>query len=105
MCWSDEVTFYTGADNTVFWVTRASGKGEEWLEKNLKLSFKSGRQAVGVWLCFCGPYMRPLVIIPNGGTITAERYKEVLREYFIPFYKRMRRLYGLEVVMQEDNAL
>jgi transposase len=35
VCWSDEVTFYTGANNTVFWVTRASGKGEEWLEKNL----------------------------------------------------------------------
>jgi transposase len=104
MCWSDEVTFYTGADNTVFWVTRASGKGEEWLEKNLKPSFKSGRQAVGVWSCFCGPHMGPLVIIPKGGTMTAERYKEVLREHFIPFYKRMRRLYGPEVVMQEDNA-
>jgi transposase len=48
--------------------------------------------------------MGPLVIIPKGGTMTAERYKEVLREHFIPFYKRMRRLYGPEVVMQEDNA-
>ena len=78
----------------MFWVTRASGKGEEWLEKNLKLSFKSGRQAIGVWLCFYGPYIGLLVIIPKGGTMIAARYKEVLREHFIPFYKRMRRLYG-----------
>jgi hypothetical protein len=27
--WSDEVKFYTGADNSFFWVTYASGKGEE----------------------------------------------------------------------------
>jgi hypothetical protein len=37
--------------------------------------------------------------------MTAERYKGVLREHFIPFYKRIRRRYGPEVVMQEDNAL
>jgi hypothetical protein len=88
----------------VFWVTRASGKGEEWLKKNLKPSFKSERQAVEVWLCFCRPYIRPLVIIPKKSTITAERYKEVLREHFIPFYKRIRRLYSPEVIIQEDNA-
>lgn len=48
--------------------------------------------------------MGPLVIIPKGRTMTAVRYKEVLQEYFIPFYKRMRRLYGLDMVIQEDNA-
>jgi hypothetical protein len=90
MCWLNEVTFYTSADNTVFWVTRAFGKGEEWLKKNLKLLFKSERQVVGVWLCFCRLYMRLLVIILKRGIITAERYKEVLREHFILFYKRMR---------------
>ena len=79
-------------------------KGEEWLEKNLKLSFKSGRQAIGAWSCFYGPYIRPLVIIPKGGIMIAAWYKEVLREYFIPFYKRIRRLYSLEVVIQEDNT-
>ena len=62
----------------MFWVTRASRKGEEWLEKNLKPSFKSGQQAIGVWSCFYGPYIGPLVIIPKGGTMTAARYKEVL---------------------------
>jgi hypothetical protein len=33
VCWSDEVTFYVGADGTVFYVTRRPG--EEWEEKNL----------------------------------------------------------------------
>src|ERR1700733_5470649 len=94
----------TNADNTVFWVTRALGKGEEWLKKNLKKSLKSGRQAVGVWSCFCRPHMWPLVIIPKGGIITAVRYKEVLQQHLIPFYKRMRRLYGSDMVIQEDNA-
>jgi transposase len=48
--------------------------------------------------------MGPLVIIPKGGTMTAKRYIETLKTYFIPFYRRMKRKYGKEVVMQEDNA-
>ena len=102
MCWSDEVTFYVGENNNVFYVTR--GANEEFLEKNLKPTFKSGRTKVGVWSCFCGKHMGPLVIIPKGGTMTAKRYIEILKKHFIPFYKRMVRLYGKEVVMQEDNA-
>jgi transposase len=44
------------------------------------------------------------VIIPKGGTITAKRYLETVKKHFVPFYKRMRRKYGSDVVMQEDNA-
>jgi hypothetical protein len=102
VCWSDEVTFYVGENNNVFYVTR--GANEEFLEKNLKPTFKSGRTKVGVWSCFCGKHMGPLVIIPKGGTMTAKRYIEILKKHFILFYKRMVRLYGKEVVMQEDNA-
>ena len=46
ICWSDESTFEVGHDGTVVWVTR--GPGEEYEEKNLKPSFKSGRSAVSV---------------------------------------------------------
>ncbi|PMD12552.1 hypothetical protein NA56DRAFT_541782, partial [Hyaloscypha hepaticicola] len=99
---SDEVTFHVGEDNNVFYVTR--GKNEEFKEQNLKPTFKSGRITVGVWSCYCGDKMGPLVIIPKGGTITAKRYIETLKKYFIPFYRRMRRKYGLGVVIQEDNA-
>jgi hypothetical protein len=60
--------------------------------------------AVGVWTCFCGEDMGPLIIIPKGGTMTAKRYIEVLKKHFIPFYRRMRCKYGPSVVMQEDNA-
>jgi transposase len=64
VCWSDEVTFYVGEDKNLCYVTR--GPGEEWNNKNLQPTFKSGRQAVGVWSCFCGDEIGPLVIIPKG---------------------------------------
>ena len=102
VCWSDEATFYVGEDNNVFYVTR--GVGEEFKLKNLRPTFKSGRTAVGVWTCYCGDEMGPLVIIPKGGTMTARRYIQVLKKHFIPFYRRMRKKYGAQVVMQEDNA-
>jgi transposase len=102
VCWSDEVTFEIGEDGSVYYVTR--GSKEEFLDKNLKPSFKSGRTSVGVWSCYCGDEMGPLVIIEKGGRMTAKRYLETVKKYFLPFYKRMVRKYGPEVVMQEDNA-
>jgi len=48
--------------------------------------------------------MGPLYILPEGENITAKRYKYVLQRLFVPFYERMKRKYGPEVVMQEDNA-
>ena len=65
MCWLDKVTFEVGADGSIFYVTR--GPGEEFLDKNLKPSFKSGRTSIGVWSCYCGDEMGPLVIIEKGG--------------------------------------
>ena len=46
----------------------------------------------------------PLYMLPEGETMTAKRYKWVLQRLFIPFYERMYRKYGKDVVMQEDNA-
>lgn len=46
--WSDEVIFEVGADGSIWYIIRTSGKDKEWLEKNLKPSFKSGRTSVGV---------------------------------------------------------
>jgi hypothetical protein len=86
-----------GEDNNVFYVTR--GENEEWETKNLRPTFKSGRTAVGVWTCFCREDIGPLVIIPKGGTITAKRYIEVCKKYFILFYRRIVYKYGPEVVM------
>ncbi|KAF8857048.1 hypothetical protein BDZ45DRAFT_553791, partial [Acephala macrosclerotiorum] len=103
ICWSDEITFHVGADGNTIYVTR--GPGEEFLEKNLNFSFKSGRTSVGVWSCFCGNEMGPLVIIEKGGRMNAQRYLQTVKEHFIPFYRRMVEKYGEGVVMQEDNAL
>ena len=48
--------------------------------------------------------MGPLYMLPEGENITAKWYKWVLQRLFIPFYKRIKRKYRDEVVMQEDNA-
>lgn len=104
VCWSDEVTFEVGEDLQTFWVTRGPGREEEYADKNLRPTFKSGRTTVGVWSCFCGDEMGPLYMLPEGENMTAKRYKWVLQRLFIPFYEEMRRKYGDEVVMQEDNA-
>jgi Transposase len=84
VCWSDEVTFHVGEDNTTVYMTR--GPGEEFLDKNLKPSFKSGRTSVGVWSCYCGDEMGPLVIIEKGGRMTIKRYLKTLKKHFILFY-------------------
>jgi hypothetical protein len=78
--------------------------GKEFLDKNLKPSFKSSRTLVGVWSCYYGDEMGPLVIIKKGGRMTAKRYLKTLKKHFIPFYHRMVQKYGLGVVIQEDNA-
>jgi transposase len=104
VCWSDEVTFEVGEDSTTFWVMRGAGREEEYVDKNLRPTFKSGRTSVGAWSCFCGDEMGPLYILPEGETMTAKRYKWVLQKLFIPFYEQMVRKYGKDVVMQEDNA-
>lgn len=91
-----------GENNNVFYVIRRANK--EFLEKNLKPTFKSRRSKVRVWSYFCGEDIGPLVIIPKGGIIIVLRYIEVLKKHFIPFYRRIVRKYGSEVIMQEDNA-
>jgi hypothetical protein len=103
VCWSDEATFKLGYNGRTWWITRAPS--EEWLEKNLKPSFKSGRTAIGVWGCFMDIEMGPLVILPKGARMNQHQYtNKVLKPAFVPFYKKMVRKYGKDVVMQEDRA-
>ena len=103
VCWSDKSTFELGFDGRTVWITRAPR--EEFLEKNLKPSFKSGRTSVGVWGCFMGKHLGPLVILEKGARMNQHKYfEEVLKPYFIPFYKKMVSKYRKEVVIQEDGA-
>ena len=48
VCWSDEVTFEIGEDIRGFFMTRGPRREEEYAEKNLRPTFKSGRTTVGV---------------------------------------------------------
>jgi len=75
------------------------GLGEEYLDKNLKPSFKSGRTLVSVWSYYCGDGIGPLVIIEKRRRITAKRYLETPKKYFILFYRRIVQKYGLGVVI------
>jgi transposase len=101
--WSDESTFEIGYDGRQYWVTR--GPGEEYLLKNLKPTFKSGRTSISVWGCFMGKEKGPLVVLPKGARMNQQLYTDlILKPHFIPFYKKMVRKYGRDVVLQEDGA-
>lgn len=76
--WSDEVTLEIGEDQTTFNVTRGAGRNEEYADKNLRPTFKSGREIVGAWGCFCGDELSALYILPKGENIIAKRYKYML---------------------------
>jgi hypothetical protein len=73
-----------GEDNNVFYVICKAN--EEFKEKNLRLTFKSGRTKVRVWSCFYKDKIGPLVFILKGGIMIATRYIKVLKKHFIPFY-------------------
>jgi len=62
-------------DLNTFWVSRAPGREEEYVDKNLRLTFKSGKTTVGVWSCFYGDEMGPLYMLLDGKTMTAKQYK------------------------------
>jgi hypothetical protein len=72
VCWSDEVTFEVREDLNTFWVIRALGREEEYADKNLQPTFKSGRTIVGVWSCFCRDEMGPLYMLLEGKTMIAK---------------------------------
>jgi hypothetical protein len=46
--WSNEVTFKVGENLIGFWVTRGAGREEEYTDKHLRPTFKSGRTSMGI---------------------------------------------------------
>jgi hypothetical protein len=52
--------------------------------------------------------MGPVVILPKGVRMNQQLYKDlILKPHFIPFYRRIKRLYGTKtkpVYLQEDGA-
>jgi hypothetical protein len=75
VCWSNEVTFKVREDLRGFFMTRGPGREEEYADKNLRPTFKSGRTSIGVWSCFYRDEIGPLYMLPEGENITAKRYK------------------------------
>jgi hypothetical protein len=67
-----------GEDFRGFFITRGLRREEEYIEKNLRPTFKSGRTSIGVWSYFYKDEMGPLYMLLQGETITAKRYKYVL---------------------------
>ena len=55
------------------------GPREEHLDKNLKPRFKSRRPSVGDWSGYCRDEIGPLVILEEGGRMTAKRYLETIK--------------------------
>ena len=105
ICFSNESSFEVGYDGRNFYITQAPG--EEYLERNLKPTMKSGRSTVSIWACFCGYERGPCVVLSSGVKMTAQEYlNDILIPHFIPFYRKMQRKYrtpNSPVYMQEDN--
>jgi hypothetical protein len=76
--WSNEVTFKVGEDLRGFWVMRGARREEEYADKHLRPTFKSGRTTIGIWSYFYGDEMGPLYMLPEGENMIAKRYKWVL---------------------------
>jgi hypothetical protein len=86
--WTDEVTFEVGKDSRNIWVTRRPG--EEYLEKNLKPSFKSGRVSISAWDAICGDVVGPLVFLTDSGHMNAKFYtNEIMERHLQPFWKKI----------------
>ena len=103
VCWSDESTFEVGFDSRTCYVTRSPD--EAYKPECLQPTFKSGRVMVGVWACFMGAERGPLIILEKGARLNASTYLDnIWIPHFLPFYRKMRMMYGREVSMQEDGA-
>jgi len=72
---------------------------EEYLNKNLKPSFKSGYTSIRVWSCYYSSEIGPLVILKKGGRITVIYYLEIVKKHYVPFYKCIVEKYRLKVVL------
>ena len=103
ICWSDEAYFEIGEDGRTCYVTRSPN--EEYHPDCLQPTFKSGRTKVGVWGCFMGPHKGPLVILPQGTRLNHREYlDQIFLPHFLPFYNKMKEMYGHGVQLQEDGA-
>jgi hypothetical protein len=76
--WTDEVTFEVGKDSRNIWVTRRPEK--EYLEKNFKLSFKSGRVSISAWGAICDDVVGPLVFLTDSGCMNTKFYTNKIME-------------------------
>jgi hypothetical protein len=52
-----------GEDLRGFFITKGPRREEEYVEKNLRPTFKSGRTSIGVWSYFCGDEIGPLYML------------------------------------------
>jgi hypothetical protein len=59
-------------------MTRGLKRDKEYVNKNLRPTFKSGRTIIGVWSYFYKDEIRPLYMLLKGENIIAKRYKWVL---------------------------
>lgn len=103
VCWSDEAYFWVGEDTRDVYVTR--GSDEAFLPECLRPTHKGQRIKVGVWGCFCGPFRGPLVVLPQGTIMNRDTYTDkVFIPHFLPFYLKMKSIFGSGTYLQEDGA-
>lgn len=66
---SNESSYKIGFDSNNYYITQTPK--EEWLERNLKPTFKSRRKYISVWGCFCRQEIGLIIILEKGLKMTA----------------------------------
>jgi hypothetical protein len=101
--WSDEAYFWVGEDTRDIYITRSPN--ETYLSDCLLPTHKGQRVKIGVWGCFYGPFRGPLVVLPQGTVMNRDTYTDkIFIPHFLPFYLKMKSIFGSGVYLQEDNA-
>ena len=98
--WSDECSIEKSADPRQIWVFRTPG--EKWLKDCINPKQKSGGVSLMVWGCFADEIPRTFAIID--GSITADKYQNVLEENLPEFALEVWDSLGEEPIFMQDNA-
>ncbi|KAL1711408.1 hypothetical protein EV715DRAFT_178820, partial [Schizophyllum commune] len=107
VAWTDECYVHTDRSRDAIFITRRPD--EKYEENCLIPTFKQSPVRIMVWGCIMKNRKGPLVILDypggRGGGMTAARYiEQVLEGAWMPFYEKVWKETGREVLFQQDGA-
>ena len=98
--WSDESMFRLGKGAPGMNIIRMPGEALQ--DRHKGQTLKLGRYSLMMWECFYAGALGPLVIME--GSIDQDKYVSLLANHTIPWLEDQCRLYGHNLIYQEDGA-